>query len=230
MGDPDSLAVNPSGLAFLKLMAVSISFTPGIMGLAELKSQSALGGVPTEFGGIGMGVRRFGFDLYRETSFLAGGGVLAGNDMAVGACWEFRNYAIKGYGVQTVALLNVSVTKKFHDVFAVSGTVHNALSATLGKKPERIPRVVSLGVLVTAGSEFLAAFEVEKSTRDPAFLKAALEFRPLPSIAVRAGCSTDLMLWNFGCSVSAGFLSFGYGGTNHGVLGWTHQMSGDFRW
>ncbi|MEX2116306.1 MAG: hypothetical protein WEB37_05415 [Bacteroidota bacterium] len=228
--DPASVAVNPSGIASLESIAATISYIPGVVGLPELKTHSITCGVPTSFGGIGIGARRFGFDLYRETSLLVGGGVKVDDEMAVGVCSEFRRYEIKGYGAQTIVLLNCGAVKRLHEALAVSGTIHNALNATLGKKRERIPRTISLGVLVTLGSEFLGVCEIEKSTRDPAFLKAAIEFRPLPPVALRAGFSTDPMVWNFGCSVSAGFLSFGYGGTNYGVLGWTHQLDVDFRW
>ena len=230
VADPASIAANPSGMAFLKSIGASFSFTPGMLGLPELKTHTIMGGVPLSFGGIGIGLRRFGFDLYRETSFLAGGGIRINDEMAVGISSEFRRYAIKGYGTQTVVLLNFGAIREVHDILTVSGTIHNALNATLGKKPERIPRVISLGIVVTAVPEFLGTCEVEKSTRDPAFVKAGLEFRPLAYAALRAGFSTNPITWSVGCSVSAGLFAFEYGGTNHDVLGWTHQFELAFRW
>jgi len=230
VADPVSIAVNPSGMAFLESIGVSVSFTPGMSGVPELKTHTILGGVPLSIGGIGIGVRRFGFDLYRETSLLAGGGIKITDEMALGVSSEFRRYIIQGYGAQTVVLLNFGATRKFHDFLAVSGSIQNALNATLGKKPERIPRVISLGIVVTAAPELLGTCEVEKSTRDPAFVKAGLEFRPLANVALRAGFSTDPLTWSVGCSVSAGFIAFEYGGTNHNILGWTHQLELAFRW
>jgi hypothetical protein len=230
VADPVSVSVNPSGLAFLESTAVSSSLTPGIGGLSELRTRIILGATPTEFGGIGIGARFFGFDLYKESSFVVGGGVSFGNGLAVGASSEIRRYAIAGYGAQTVALFNFGVSKKISEAFLISGVIHNALNATLGKRKERIPRVISIGVLADVGNEFAAVFEIEKNTRDPAFLKAALEFQPIPDVALRAGFSTDPLVLSVGCAVTQGHFSFGYGGTNHTVLGWTHQLELGFRW
>lgn len=227
--DPASIVVQPAGIAWMNSLTAVASFTPEIFELPELQTHSIAVGIPLSFGGIGFGVRRFGFDLYSETSVALGSGIAMENDLAVGASAEFRKYAIKGYGTQTLVLLNVGVFHKFHEMLTISGTVDNILNASLGKKNERLPRAVSLGLVAALSQEFLSVVEVEKNTRDPAFLKTALEFRPFSSIALRSGLSTNPLQWTAGCSVSLGPFSFGYGGTHHGILGWTHQVDVDFR-
>ncbi|MEX1140308.1 MAG: hypothetical protein WEB33_06550 [Bacteroidota bacterium] len=228
--DLASVAVNPAGMAGLESFSASVSFTPGIFGLPELQTHSVLVGTPVSFGGIGLGVSSFGFELYRETCVILGGGIIMNKDLALGLSTEFRRYTIKGYGAQTLVLLNVSVLQKFHDLLTISGTIENGLNASLGNKEDRLPRAISLGVVFTLDPAFLAVCEVEKDSRDAAFLKAAIEFRPVPSVALRSGFSSDPITWSFGCTISAGFLSFGYGGTSHVVLGWTHQWDVDVRW
>lgn len=227
--DPASIVVQPAGIAWMNSFGAAASFTPEMFELPELQTHSIGVGVPLSFGGVGFGVRRFGFELYRETSFALGSGVAMENDLAIGASAEFRRYAIKGYGTQTLVLLNIGVLHKFHQALTISGTVDNVLNASLGKKDERLPRAVSLGLLADLSQGFLSVLEVEKNTRDPAFLRIAVEFRPLASFALRSGLSSDLLQWSAGCSVSLGPVSFGYGGSHHGILGWTHQMDVDLR-
>lgn len=226
--DPASIAVQPASIAWMPSFAASVSFTPALFDLPELQTHALMVGSPLSFGGIGFGVRRFGFELYRETSIIMGSGILVDNSfLAAGMSAEFRRYAIKGYGSQTVFLLNVGALRRFRNV-TVSGTVDNVLIASLGTRNERLPRALSLG-LTAVLSEFQGAVELEKNTRDPAFLKVAVEFRPLPSVALRSGVSTDPVQWSAGCSVSLGPVFFEYGGSHHGILGWTHQIDVMFR-
>lgn len=227
--DLASIAVQPASISWMPSFAVSVSFTPALFDLPELQTHALMVGFPLSFGGIGFGVRRFGFELYRETSIVMGSGISMDNGLlAAGMSAEFRRYAIKGYGAQTVLLLNVGAVRRFHKMVTVSGTVDNAFNASLGTKNERLPRALSLG-LTASLSEFLGAVELEKNTRDPAFLKVAVEFRPLPSVALKSGVSTDPVQWSAGCSVSLGPVFFEYGGTHHGILGWTHQVDVMFR-
>lgn len=227
--EPASIVVQPAGLAWMNSFTAAASFTPAMFEMPELQTHSIAIGIPLSFGGIGFGVRRFGFELYRETSVAVGCGMVMDDGLAIGATAEFRKHAIKGYGTQTPVLLNIGVLHKVHELVVISGTVDNVLNASLGKKEERLPRAVSLGLTAALSADLLSVVEVEKNTRDPAFLRVALEFRPLLAIALRSGLSTEPLQWTAGCLVSFGPFSFEYGGTHHGLLGWTHQVDVTFR-
>ncbi len=230
VADPACIVVQPAGLASMNSLSIAASLTPAIFDLPELRTRSLSAGIPVSFGGVGLGVHMFGFELYREASVTIGSGIAMDDRLLkAGASVEFRRYEIVGYGMETLVLLNVGVIHEFHEMIAISGTVDNVFNAALGRNKERLPRAVSLGLLAVLSSEFLSAVEIEKNTRDPAFIKVALEFRPLSSVALRSGVSTDPFLWSAGCSFSVGPVSFDYGGTQHDILGWTHQIDIRFR-
>ncbi|MBI4418486.1 MAG: hypothetical protein HY563_06885 [Ignavibacteriales bacterium] len=219
-----NLIRNPAGIASIRSFTVHPSFSPGFYNLPELRSTSLILILPLTPATIGTGVRRFGFDLYRETSFVAGVGIQLHESLAGGIALEAKDIVIKGYGSQVVPLVTVGVQAGVSDRILVGGRIENILGAVLGKGRERIPRSAAVGVSAALGGGFLFAAELENDTRDPAIMRWGCEIRPVDAVCLRAALATDPDRWAAGGTISIGYAEFSYGGTFHPILGWTHVL------
>lgn len=211
---------NPAGPATASSAVVSAALVPGLFGMPELRSTTVCAVVPVVPMVFGAGVRRFGFDLYEETSILLAGATRITDRHAAGAAVEFRRVAIKGYGSRTIPLLSVGVQFRLPGSLLVGGKTGNLLGMKIGR--ERIPRSVTAGISSVPVQGVLLSAEIEGDTRSPATLRCGVEVRLVPFFTIRAGTAWDPSRWAVGGTVSTSFSEFTYGGDYHPVLGWTH--------
>src|SRR3970282_2926052 len=92
--DVFSLFNNPSGLAQMNWREIGIYYSPAPFGFTELANGFIAYNEPFSFGSVAIGAMTYGFDLYRETKFIAG---------------FSYNYDEKFFGGVAVNIHNVSI-------------------------------------------------------------------------------------------------------------------------
>lgn len=215
-----SFIANPAGVATVSSSTVSLTLLPGLFGIPELRSTAACAVVPFSSVVLGAGVKRFGFDLYRETSFLAAGATRIDEHHAVGVAVELRRVAIQDYGSQTIPLVSVGMLLRLPGSLLVGGRTGNLLGVRIGH--ERVPRSLTAGISSVPLEGVLLSAEIEGDTRSAVTVRCGIEVRPVPFFTLRAGTAWDPSRWAIGGTISTRFSEFSYGGDLHPVLGWTH--------
>lgn len=227
--DPGSLVLNPAAIATAHTLQACVSLNSGTFGVPELRSRSFVALVPLTSVSVGVGIRRFGFDLYKETSLIAGMAGRVQEALDVGLGVELRNVSIHHYGSQTLPLVTIGMQCGISENIVLGGRITNIHGASIGQNRERLPRVVGVGLSYLPVPGFLASAEVEKDTRWPVTVKCGVELQIVSPLWIRAGIASDPSVWAIGGTLRASLAEFTYGGSFHPALGWTHCVELGFR-
>lgn len=222
--DPGSLVLNPAAIASAHTMQACVSLNPGSFGMSELRSKAVVALVPLTGASVGVGIRRFGFDLYNETSLIAGTAARVEESFDLGLSVELRNISIHKYGSHILPLVTIGMQCRISEDIVVGGRIANIHGASLGQNGERLPRVVVIGLSYLPVPGFRASAEGEKDTRWPVNVKCGVELQIVSLLWLRAGIASDPSVWAVGGTLRSSLAEFSYGGSFHPVLGWTHSV------
>jgi hypothetical protein len=219
-----SLRYNPAGLAHLRAFHGSAFYVPEQFGLPELRTVAAAAAMPLGFGGVGMAVDQFGFDLYRETHVAAGAGTTLEGGVSGGLAINLHSFSIEHYGSTQRVTLDLGLMAEAAPGFVLGFGMKNVTGTSIGPLGERLPQVFSLGSLFTPVPDCSISVELEKDTRHPFMLKAGVEQWLFDALAFRVGVSDNPNKVAAGFAARTSGVEFAYAGYSHNQLGWTHQL------
>lgn len=223
----NSLAVfyNPSGLGQLKFREGSFFYNPSVLGVSEISTAAFTFAEPMKFGTLGLGVKTFGFDLYRETSFVLSYGNNFRNKIFYGLNLNLYNLKIQNYnsansfGVDFGAMAYITGFLKW-GFFA-----KNLSGAKIGESKQRINQVYKTGFTVQTGNDFSLILEFEKDVRYPLSFKSGLEYNVIDFIDFRAGIGTQPASFSAGVGINYDMFQIDYALLKYNELGITNQGS-----
>jgi hypothetical protein len=216
---------NPAGLLEQGERVVSFSYAPTPFGLDEL-SRGALSFVqPMPFGTFALSAERYGFALYRETTFGLAFSNQVSRSVGVGLAVNYHSLSITGYGSAGMVGVNAGVLVALSDEIRWGVATTNLNSPAIGAARERLPQTYSTGLSYTPISNVTVAVDVVKDIRYPAMLKFGVEYTILDMVNLRGGTATEPSVMHAGLGVRYSFMSFDYAFVHHGELGTTHLMS-----
>lgn len=224
-----AIQYNPAGLVRLPSPEFSGFYSPQPFGLVELRLLAFAAAYPASFGTIGVAARRFGFELYRETSLSLSyarevGGVFGGFNL------NYHSVTIERYGSASTLALDVGVIVPIVESLRFGFAARNVNAAAIGQAREKLPQTFTAGFAYSPVVNTNLVFDYQKEPGFAASPRGGIEYLIIPEVALRVGFSDQPSSYTAGFGLRYIFVQFDYGFATHQELGLTHQASITIRW
>ena len=194
-------------------------------GLKELSTLSLASGIKTELGTIGLGISRFGGELFNQHLVGAGFSNTLGI-MSFGAKIDWFQTQIEGYGTGNSFLISLGGKAELGPKTFFGANFSNLNRAKLGKNTElRVPTLIQMGISYLPSKSIGLYTEVEKEADSPAMLKMAMEYIPSEWLTLRTGVSSIPARISFGFGIRKNQFGFDYAFGENTNLGPSHHLS-----
>ena len=219
---------NPSGLARLSRNHLSVYYEPALFGMSEISTGAVTFAGPFGFVSAGLGLRTFGFDLYRESIAAVSAAISAGRGFLTGATVNFYNLSISGYGSASSAGIDLGVIADISDELKWGFAVKNLAGSRIGVSRSAISRFYSTGFSFSAAGGVILAGEIEKESGLPVRFRAGAEANPVRPVYLRAGISTEPSSFSAGLGFRYGMICADYCANFTEPLGITNRFNVSF--
>ena len=221
--DVFALFNNPSGLAQINWREVGIYYSPAPFGFTELANGFIAYNEPFSFGSVAIGAMTYGFDLYRETKFIAGFSYNYDEKFFGGVAVNIHNVSIKNYGSDLAFYINAGGLAWLTAELRVGFSIQNLNRATFGNEDDQIPMIFNSGFSYDVLSNFRVNAAAEKDIRYPFSFLFGIEYDIIKYLSLRTGFSTEPSEYSAGIGINYSIFSLDYALFNHNDLGLTHQ-------
>ncbi len=223
----NSLAVfyNPAGLGQLFYREISALYSPSPFGLSEISTAALTYAEPMNFGTIGLGLKTFGFDLYRETNVIISYGTSYEEKLFCGLNANIYNLNIQNYNSASALGVDVGVLTYITDFLKWGFFAKNITGSTIGESKQKLAQVYKTGMTVQPGYDFNLVLEFEKDVKFPLSVRSGLEYFVNEYIDLRGGIGTQPATFSGGISINYKLFQFDYSIYSHQDLGITNQGS-----
>ncbi|MCX7834033.1 MAG: conjugal transfer protein TraF [Ignavibacteria bacterium] len=230
----NSLAVfyNPSGLGQMKFREISFFYSPAPYGISELSTTALSYAEPTKFGTFGLGVKSYGFDLYKEITGLISYGNSYRNRIYYGLSFNLYHLSIKNYNSATSFGVDIGAMAQITNFLKWGFFAKNLTGSKIGQSKERIAQVYKTGFAIQPRDDLKFIIETEKDVKYPFSFKGAFEYSifitntigNMPGrIDLRAGVGSEPTNFSAGIGLFLSLFQIDYAFKKHSDLGFTHQ-------
>ncbi|WP_338791579.1 hypothetical protein V9L05_20900 [Bernardetia sp. Wsw4-3y2] len=179
-------------------------------------------------GKMGIGVTRFGDDLYNEHRLAVGYSHKISN-MSIGIQANYLQTSIQGYGTRRNFALEMGGVAQLSETLTLGMHIFNINQAKVSDfEDERIPTIMRIGISYKPVQRVTVNFETEKDTEYPASFKAGLEYQVVNfnenEIFIRTGITTAEFLAHFGVGYYKGSFGVDYAFTTLPQVGYSHHV------
>lgn len=193
---------NPAALVRLPGLAMGIWGVRPFL-LNELSHYRALAGIPTSSGNFGFNAAFSGFIGYSESQLGLAYGRKLGNKADVGVLFNYNSIRMAGYGsasaIGSGAGMILHLTNQLH----AGIQVRNPVGGKFGKdQQEKLATEYVFGVGYEPSARFCFSTEIRKAEDRSPNIQAALQYKPVSSVFIRAGLGSIPSV----CWTGAGFL------------------------
>lgn len=222
---------NPSGLAQLKQRHISFYLEPVFYGLDGISTAALTLAEPFGFGTIGIGLRTFGFELYRETKMSLSCGVELNENIYAGAGLGIYNVSVSGYGSAFSAGADIGVVYRLSGDITWGFSALNLTGSTIGSSKQSITRLYRTGIAYMPEDNVVFLLDAEKDPGNSMNVRFGGEVRPVEPVYLRAGISSYPVSYSAGIGLEYGIISIDYAACVTEPLGLTNRfnLSFDFR-
>ena len=215
---------NPAGLGSLNHSSASVFFEPALYGLNEITTAALTYAQSFGFANIGIGLRTFGFDLYRESKLVLSAGGSSGEMIRWGLSAVAYNVAVQDYGSAFAFGLDAGVQADIGGMFSWGFTAKNITGARIGQSGQKISRSYATGLGVSPAENGFIMIDLEKETWGTVNVRFGGEFNPVKPLFIRAGISTEPVSYTAGIGVVYGIVGFDYAAVVTEPLGLTNRF------
>ncbi|MEM6723512.1 MAG: hypothetical protein AAF598_05700 [Bacteroidota bacterium] len=221
--DVFSLFSNPAGIAHLESLGFGISGENRFLqeGLNQYQAAVAL---PSGFGGFGLSVQYFGFDLYNEQKIGLAYARKLTDFISVGVQFDYLSVNIQEFGNKGTFTFEAGVQSNFKEQFYFGAHVFSPARVSV-TDDDVIPTVMTIGGAWKANDKLWFAVDVEKDIDLPVSFQAGFEYFIVDELALRAGVSTAPVENHFGIGIYLGQLRIDLSSSYHQTLGITPSAS-----
>lgn len=223
----NSLAVfyNPSGLGQMKYREISVFYSPSLFGVSEISTAALTYAEPLKFGTIGLGIKTFGFDLYRETSVSLSYGNNFRGKIFYGLNANIYNLKIQNYNSATAFGADAGAMAYITDFLKWGFFAKNLTGTKIGESKEKLAQVYRTGFTVQPRTDINLILEIEKDVRYPISFRGGMEYFINDYIDIRAGVGTEPATFSGGLTINYNIFQLDYAIYNYRDLGITNQGS-----
>jgi hypothetical protein len=138
--------------------------------------------------GVGVSVLHAATELYAEQRFQLGYGRRLGDRFYLGATGDVWHNNAQEYGSETTATFSIGLLAQVLPTVWLGAKFQNPLQQKIGTNI--LPSVLRIGATWKASENCLISLETEKDLERTPQVKAGIEYRPVPVLAIRAGTRT----------------------------------------
>jgi hypothetical protein len=230
LSDVWSAQHNQAGLGFLKRPEAGVYYESRFL-MPELGLSGAVVALPTSKGTFGLNVRTFGYELYSESKIGFSYARAFSEQLSIGMQLNYNNIRFaEFYGVRNTFTAEVGVQYKVTPQFTVAAHVYNPNRVKLADfNNERLPSIIRFGIGYNVSKKVLVLAEAEKDSYNKPMIKAGIEYLVTDNFYVRTGIASNPYLNSFGFGLIMKDLRIDFAGTFHRFLGFTPQLSLNYR-
>ncbi|NTV45853.1 MAG: hypothetical protein HGB11_04895 [Chlorobiales bacterium] len=221
----EAIFYNPAGQALLSNREVGFFYTQHY-GFDELSQFSANYTdpllLPEGFGTLGLGVKQYGFDLYREMTFGLSYANSFERKFFYGVTATYNNLAIRGYGNEAAIGIDVGILAFITQSLSIGFSATNLNQPTLSTGKEPLAQSYTLGLCYHLSKDLRLLADAEKDPRFPLMIKSGIEFDVIPLLTLRGGFSSEPSRISAGMGIHYGMFDIDYAFASHPDLGITH--------
>ena len=218
-----SIFYNPSGLGQVKYRELSAYYSPAPFGLTELSTASLTFAEPTKYGTLGLGIKTYGYELYRENNFILSYGNSYKGKLFYGLNLNYYNLKIQNYNSASAFGLDVGVMAYIYKSVRWGFFGKNITGSKIGEANEKIAQVYRTGINYQPVSNVNLMLEAEKDVKYPVSVRAGFEYSLMDYIDLRAGVGSEPTSFTGGIGLHYNLFSLDYALYKSPDLGITHQ-------
>ncbi len=228
LSDSWSLLNNPSGLAQLKLPTVGFAYSlnPNLPGADRIALALS---APFGIGVAGLGVFKFGDELYNEQLISAGYANRFGL-AALGVKLSYVQYRAEGFETKSALSINFGGIAKITPNVSAGAYIVNLNRPKLSSiSDERLPVKLITGVQLHPENNLLLLLEVEKDLNFKPTFKAGIEYEFYEKIDVRTGFNLEPNSVHGGIGYKTSRLQVNYAMQYSPSINSTYQISTSYK-
>ncbi len=200
LSDEWALHNNIAGLAGVEHITAAFTYD-ALPAFTPFNKTAASVVVPATVGVVGLGVYRFGDDLYNEQVLSLGYANTFGL-ASLGVKVSYIQYNAEGFGRHDAVTISAGGIATLSPQLQVGAYITNINQPFIVEEEnERMPTILALGVAFKPTDKLLLAIEIEKELIYPAMGKLGLEYWVHPKVACRTG---------FAIRPESAFMGFGF--------------------
>lgn len=229
LSDEWSLFNNAGGLGKAKQTSAAFAYEikPALTG-ANRMAASALAHLKP--GTLGIGVFKFGDDLYSEQMASVGFGNQIGNT-SLGAKINYVQYRAEGFGTSKTVSVDFGGITTLTPQIQIGAYITNLTQSKLsGASSERLPTRMVAGVGFKPSESVFLATEIEKDLAYAVMWRSGLEYVVYKKVFFRTGFNLNPSAFYFGLGAHKKNLKVDYSLRFSQLLGTAHQASLVFSW
>ena len=207
LADEWSLFNNVGGLGKVTQASANFAYEiqPALTG-ANRMAASVL--TPTKIGTVGLGVFRFGDEVYNEHMVSVGFGSSVGNT-SLGAKINYVQYRAENFGVNTAPSLDFGGITKISSQISVGAYITNLTQSKL-IGTERLPTKLVAGLGLQASDKIFIATEIEKDLDYQITMRTGLEYTIYNKVFFRTGFNVNPNAAYFGIGAQKRNIKFDF--------------------
>lgn len=224
--DEWALFNNPGALAEVKRPSTLFAYEvrPALEGADRIATGIL---IPTKFGVSGLGVFRFGDQLYSEQTISAAFSNKFGI-ASLGAKVDFIQYKAEGFETKNAVGVSFGGLAQITPQISVGAYIVNINQPKISET-EQLPTKLTAGLGFRPATNFFISTEIEKDINYNATWKLGAEYMIHKKVFARTGFNLNPATLFFGTGFLSGSLAFDYALTFSRVLGGAHQVSATYR-
>lgn len=225
--DPWAVLNNPAGLATLDELSFFANYRT-IFDFAPFNTVSAGAIIPTDFGTAGVGVFRFGDELFNSQMISLSIAKKIGI-MQLGIEANYLQMNIEGFGSKGLFMAGIGGIAELTPELSFGAHIYNFTQTAISQDTgERLPTIIRLGLAYQPTTQFSLFIEGEKDVELDPDLKLGLEYQVIEEVFVRTGFSGLNNTHSFGGGVNLKKLQVNYGVQIDRDLGSSHHFGISF--
>jgi hypothetical protein len=225
LNDQWAIFNNIGGLAWIE-KAYALSSFDNRFSMAGFNTVTAGMVAPSKYGLVGgLTISQFGSEQYRETNFSIGLSHKISN-VSIGLRANYFQMAIEGLGTRRLFAFEFGGVMKLTETIWIGAHIYNFNQAKVADfQDERLPVVMKTGISYRPTEKLIINLETEKDINFPQTFKAGLEYRIVPSFALRTGISTKPFISSYGFSFNFYAFELLYALNTHPQLLSSHHLA-----
>lgn len=224
LSDEWSLFHNVGGLGKLKQTSAAVAYElkPALTGANRMAASLVTNLKP---GSLGIGVFKFGDDLYSEQMASFGFGNQIGNT-SLGAKINYIQYRAEGFGTSKAISIDFGGITRLTSELSIGAYITNVSQSKLsGASSERLPTRMVAGLGFKPSESVWLATEIEKDLAYDVTWRSGLEYAVYKKIFFRTGFNLNPSAFYFGIGAHKQNLKVDYALRFSPLLGVAHQAS-----
>jgi hypothetical protein len=225
----NSLAVfyNPAGLGQLRYREMSVFYAPSQFGISDISTGAFTFVEPISQIGVnlGIGVKTYGFELYRETNIILSAGSSFRNKIFYGANFNFYHLNIQNYNSASTFGVDIGGMAYLTDFLKWGFVAKNVSGAKIGESKEKLAQVYRTGLTYKPRDDINFIIEAEKDVKFPVSIRGGLEYFINDYVDMRVGVGSEPTTFSGGIGFVYNLFQVDYAIYNSQDIGITHQGS-----